>query len=98
MPKKIGVNTRSVEAKAKKDEVKKGKAAAAEKEQEDRQWKDAGEGAKSKAQAKKEEQVLTGFQIVILRRTQCIVRLLCPVHTTIACGSSYMHYPAAKLR
>ena len=76
MPKKMGVNTRSVEAKTKKDDAKKGKAAAAEKEQEDRQWKEAGEGAKSKAQAKKEEQVLAGFQRAILRRTQHIVRLL----------------------
>ena len=57
MPKKMGVNSRAVEAKAKKEETQKGKAAAAEKAQEDRAWKEAGDGAKSKAQAKKEEQV-----------------------------------------
>lgn len=57
MPKKLGVNSRSVEAKTKKDEAKKGKVAAAEQEQEDRAWREAGEGAKTRAQAKKEEQV-----------------------------------------
>ena len=57
MPKKLGVNSRSVEAKTKKDEAKKGKVAAAQKEQEDRAWREAGEGAKTRAQAKKEEQV-----------------------------------------
>lgn len=72
----MGVNTRSVEAKTKKDDAKKGKAAAAEKEQEDRQWKEAGEGARSKAQAKKEEQVLAGFRRAIPRRTKNIVRFL----------------------
>ena len=57
MPKKMGVNSRSVEAKAKKEETQKGKAAAADKAQEDTAWKEAGDGAKTKAQAKKEEQV-----------------------------------------
>ena len=66
MPKKMGVNARSVEAKTKKDDAKKGKAAAAEKEHEDKQWKEAGEGAKSKAQAKKEEQVVAGLQRAVV--------------------------------
>jgi hypothetical protein len=57
MPKKLGVNSKSVEAKTKKDEAKKGRVAAAEKEQEDRAWREAGEGTKTRAQAKKEEQV-----------------------------------------
>ena len=57
MPKKLGVNSKSVEAKNKKEEAKKGKAAAVEREQEDRAWREAGEGAKTRAQAKKEEQV-----------------------------------------
>ena len=57
MPKKMGVNNRAVEAKVKKEETQKGKAAAAEKAQEDIAWQEAGEGAKSKAQAKKDEQV-----------------------------------------
>ena len=57
MPKKMGLNSKAVDAKAKKEETQKGKAAAAEKAQEDRAWKEAGDGAKSKAQAKKDEQV-----------------------------------------
>ena len=54
----MGTNPKAVEAKAKKEDVKKTKEAAAAKEQEDREWADAGEGAKSKAQAKKDEQVI----------------------------------------
>lgn len=61
MPKKVGVNTKAVEAKAKKEETQKGKTAAAEKAQEDRAWKEAGEGSKTKAQAKKDEQVGTSY-------------------------------------
>ena len=57
MPKKVGANPKAVEAKEKKENVKKTKEAAAAKEQEDREWADAGDGAKSKAQSKKDEQV-----------------------------------------
>ncbi len=57
MPKKISSNPKAVEAKGKKEDAKKGKAAAAEREEEDRAWQEAGEGAKSKAQVKKDEQV-----------------------------------------
>lgn len=57
MPKKLGLNTKAEEAKAKKEEAKKGKEAAEQKQKEDQEWREAGEGAKTKAQAKKDEQV-----------------------------------------
>jgi hypothetical protein len=57
MPKKMGPNSKAVEAKAKKEDAKKSKQVAEERQKEEREWLDAGEGARTKAQAKKEEQV-----------------------------------------
>ena len=55
MPRK-GENSKAVEARARKEETKQ---AANEKQRvlsEDREWAQAGEGAKTKAQAKKQDQ------------------------------------------
>ncbi len=58
MPKKTGMNTKAVEAKAKKEDSKKSKQEAEDREKEDREWREAGEGSKTKAQTKKVEQVI----------------------------------------
>lgn len=58
MPKK-GENTKAVEARARKEETKR---AANDKQRavaEDREWAEAGEGARTKAQAKKQDQART---------------------------------------
>lgn len=69
MPKKLGMNSKAEEAKAKKEEAKKGKSAAEQKQKEDQEWRDAGEGAKTKAQAKKDEQVrFPDLLVVVLLR------------------------------
>lgn len=55
MPKK-GENSKAAEARAKKEEGKRAADAKQKAAADDREWAAAGEGAKSKAQAKKEEQ------------------------------------------
>lgn len=60
MPKK-GENSKAAEARAKKEEGKRAADAKQKAAADDREWAAAGEGAKSKAQAKKEEQVCSSL-------------------------------------
>jgi hypothetical protein len=50
------VNEKAQAAKDRKSSAKEAEKAAKEKAAEDRMWKEAGEGAKSKAQAKRDEE------------------------------------------
>lgn len=52
MPKKIGMNTKAVEAKARKDEKKKSENDAKQKQIEDELWKDDDKHVNKKAQRK----------------------------------------------
>ena len=58
-----GTNPKAVAAKEKKADAKEREEVQRLKQAEDEQWAAAGEGAKSKAQAKKDEQVDTSVQL-----------------------------------
>ena len=57
MAKKKAENSKSTVAKAAKEEKANAKERASAKQAEDQYWEDAGDGAKSKSAAKKEQQV-----------------------------------------
>ena len=62
MPKKE--NTKAVEARAKKEDSKRAADAKQKAQEEDREWSAAGDGAKTKAQAKKQDQVRSSCCLV----------------------------------
>ena len=65
MPKK-GENSKAVEARVRKEETKRSANEKQKAQAEDREWAAAGEGAKSKAQAKKQDQVSFVPQVLTL--------------------------------